>query len=52
MNQYLDFEKPIADLETKIGELLDYSTDNVDFSSDIKNWKRRPISLKGKFTVI
>ena len=46
MNQYLDFEQPIADLETKIGELRDYSTDNVDFSSEIKRLEKKADKLK------
>ncbi|MCW8891840.1 MAG: acetyl-CoA carboxylase carboxyltransferase subunit alpha [Deltaproteobacteria bacterium] len=46
MNQYLDFEKPIADLETKIGELREYSTDNVNFSSDIKKLEKKAEKLK------
>jgi len=46
MNQYLDFEQPIADLETKIGELREYSTDNVNFSSDIKKLEKKADKLK------
>jgi len=46
MNKYLDFEQPIADLETKIGELREYSTDNVDFSSDIKKLEKKADKLK------
>ncbi len=46
MNQYLDFEQPIADLETKIGELREYSTDNVDFSSEIKKLEKKADKLK------
>ncbi|MEA3362661.1 MAG: acetyl-CoA carboxylase carboxyltransferase subunit alpha [Thermodesulfobacteriota bacterium] len=46
MNQILDFEKPIADLETKIGELREYSTDNVDFSSEIKKLEKKADKLK------
>jgi acetyl-CoA carboxylase carboxyl transferase subunit alpha len=46
MNQYLDFEQPIADLETKIGELREYSTDNVDFSSEIKRLEKKAEKLK------
>lgn len=46
MNQYLDFEKPIAELETKIGELREYSTDNVDFSSDIAKLEKKADKLK------
>jgi acetyl-CoA carboxylase carboxyl transferase subunit alpha len=46
MNQYLDFEKPIVELETKIGELLEYSTDSVDFSSDISKLEKKADKLK------
>ncbi len=46
MDQYLDFEKPIADLETKIGELRDYSTDSVDFSSEIQKLEKKADKLK------
>jgi len=44
--QYLDFEKPIAELETKIGELRDFSTDSVDFSGDIKKLEKKAEKLK------
>jgi len=46
MNQYLDFEQPIADLETKIGELREYSTDNVDFTSEIQKLEKKAEKLK------
>jgi acetyl-CoA carboxylase carboxyl transferase subunit alpha len=46
MNQYLDFEKPIADLEAKIGELCDYSTDSVDFNSDVRKLEKKAEKLK------
>ncbi|PLX98780.1 MAG: acetyl-CoA carboxylase carboxyl transferase subunit alpha [Desulfuromonas sp.] len=46
MQQYLDFEKPIAELETKIGELREYSTDNVDFTSEIKKLEKKADKLK------
>ena len=46
MNQFLDFEKPIADLEAKIGELREYSTENVDFSSDIRKLEKKAEKLK------
>ncbi len=46
MNQFLDFEKPIADLEAKIGELRDYSTDSVDFTSEIKKLEKKAEKLK------
>ena len=46
MNQYLDFEQPIADLETKIGELREYSTENVDFTSEIQKLEKKAEKLK------
>lgn len=46
MKYYLDFEKPIAELETKIGELREYSTDSVDFSSDIRKLEKKADKLK------
>ncbi len=48
MNNYLDFEKPIAELETKIGELREYSTDSVDFSSEIKKLEKKADKLKNE----
>jgi acetyl-CoA carboxylase carboxyl transferase subunit alpha len=48
MNQYLDFEQPIADLETKIGELREYSTANVDFSNEIKKLEKKADKLKNE----
>ncbi len=48
MNQYLDFEQPIADLETKIGELRNYSTESVDFSSEISKLEKKADKLKGE----
>ncbi|MEJ2470988.1 MAG: acetyl-CoA carboxylase carboxyltransferase subunit alpha [Desulfuromonadales bacterium] len=46
MQFYLDFEKPIVDLEQKIKELRDYSTDRVDFSSDIKKLEKKADKLR------
>ena len=46
MKQYLDFEKPIAELETKIGELREFSTDSVDFSGDIQKLEKKAEKLK------
>jgi acetyl-CoA carboxylase carboxyl transferase subunit alpha len=46
MSNYLEFEKPLAELEAKIGELRDYSTDNVDFTSDIKKLEKKSEKLK------
>ena len=36
MQFYLEFEKPLVELEQKITELREYSTDKVDFSGEIK----------------
>ncbi|WP_144401999.1 acetyl-CoA carboxylase carboxyl transferase subunit alpha [Geoalkalibacter subterraneus] len=46
MQFYLDFEKPIFELERKIRELRDFSTDNVDFSSDIKKLEKKAAKLR------
>ena len=46
MSNFLDFEKPLAELESKIGELREFSTDNVDFSSDIKKLEKKSEKLK------
>jgi len=46
MSNYLEFEKPLAELEAKIGELRDFSTDNVDFSSDILKLEKKSDKLK------
>ena len=46
MSNYLEFEKPLAELEEKIGELRDFSTDNVDFSSDIKKLEKKSDKLR------
>ncbi len=48
MNQYLDFEKPIAELETKIGELREYSTESVDFTSEISKLEKKAEKLKNE----
>ena len=46
MQFFLDFEKPIAELEQKIKELRGYSTDSVDFSSDIKKLEKKADKLR------
>jgi acetyl-CoA carboxylase carboxyl transferase subunit alpha len=35
MHYYLDFEKPVVELESKIKELLEFSADNADLKSEI-----------------
>jgi len=46
MQFFLDFEKPLAELDQKIRELRDYSTDSVDFSSDIKKLEKKSDKLR------
>jgi len=46
MSQFLDFEKPLAELRNKISELREYSTDNVDFTSEIQKFEKKAERLK------
>jgi acetyl-CoA carboxylase carboxyl transferase subunit alpha len=46
MQFYLDFEKPLVELEQKIMELKGYSTDKVDFSADIKKLEKKAVQLR------
>ena len=46
MQFYLDFEKPLVELEQKIMELKGYSTDKVDFSGDIKKLEKKAVQLR------
>jgi acetyl-CoA carboxylase carboxyl transferase subunit alpha len=46
MQFYLDFEKPLVELDQKIRELRDYSTDSVDFSSDIRKLEKKSDKLR------
>jgi acetyl-CoA carboxylase carboxyl transferase subunit alpha len=46
MQFFLDFEKPLVELDQKIRELRDYSTDSVDFSSDIKKLEKKSNKLR------
>lgn len=46
MSQFLDFEKPLAELQNKISELREYSTDNVDFTSEIQKFEKKAERLK------
>jgi acetyl-CoA carboxylase carboxyl transferase subunit alpha len=46
MQYYLDFEKPLVELEQKIRELRDYSTDSVDFSNEIKKLEKKAEKLR------
>lgn len=46
MQYFLDFEKPLVQLEQKIRELRDYSTDSVDFSNEIKKLEKKAEKLR------
>ncbi len=46
MQAYLDFEKPLVDLEQKIHELREYSTASVDFSSELQKLEKKAEKLR------
>ena len=46
MHFFLAFEKPLVELEQKIRELRQYSTENVDFSSEIKKLEKKSEKLR------
>jgi len=46
MQFFLDFEKPLVDLQQKIRELRDYSSGTVDFSSDINKLEKKASKLR------
>jgi acetyl-CoA carboxylase carboxyl transferase subunit alpha len=46
MQYFLDFEKPIVELEQKIRELKEYSTERVDFTSEIKKLEKKADKLR------
>jgi len=46
MQFFLEFEKPIAELEQKIRELKEFSTETVDFTSDIKKLEKKAEKLR------
>jgi acetyl-CoA carboxylase carboxyl transferase subunit alpha len=46
MQAYLDFEKPLAELEHKIHELRGYSTESVDFSSELRKLEGKAETLR------
>jgi acetyl-CoA carboxylase carboxyl transferase subunit alpha len=41
LNQYLDFEKPIAELEEKLRELRDFSTASIDLKTEISRLEKK-----------
>ena len=46
MQFFLDFEKPLVELKQKIRELREYSTDNVDFSGELKKLEKKAEKLR------
>jgi len=46
MQFFLDFEKPLAELQQKIRELRDYSSGTVDFSSEINKLEKKASKLR------
>lgn len=46
MQFYLDFEKPLVELDQKIHELKGYSTEKVSFSSDIVKLEKKAEKLR------
>jgi acetyl-CoA carboxylase carboxyl transferase subunit alpha len=46
MQFFLDFEKPLVELQQKIRELRDYSSGTVDFSSDISKLEKKAGKLR------
>jgi len=46
MQFFLDFEKPLVELEQKIRELKEYSTEKVDFSTEIKKLEKKADKLR------
>ncbi|MFA5515675.1 MAG: acetyl-CoA carboxylase carboxyltransferase subunit alpha [Desulfuromonadales bacterium] len=46
MQFFLDFEKPLVELEQKIRELREYSTEKVDFSGEIKKLEKKADKLR------
>lgn len=46
MQAYLDFEKPLVELEQKIQELRAYSTESVDFSSELQKLETKAEKLR------
>ena len=46
MHFYLDFEKPLVELEQKIRELREYSTEKVDFSGEIRKLEKKAEKLR------
>lgn len=46
MQFHLDFEKPLVDLEQKIRDLREFSTEKVDFAGDIMKLEKKAAKLR------
>ncbi|PLX95235.1 MAG: acetyl-CoA carboxylase carboxyl transferase subunit alpha [Desulfuromonas sp.] len=46
MQFFLDFEKPLVELEQKISELKSYSTHTVDFTSEVRKLEKKANKLR------
>lgn len=46
MQFYLDFEKPLVELEQKIRDLREFSTEKVDFAGDILKLEKKAAKLR------
>jgi acetyl-CoA carboxylase carboxyl transferase subunit alpha len=46
MQYFLDFEKPLVELEQKIRELKEFSTEKVDFSGEVKKLEKKAEKLR------
>jgi acetyl-CoA carboxylase carboxyl transferase subunit alpha len=46
MQYFLDFEKPLVELEQKIRELREFSTEKVDFGSEIRKLEKKAEKLR------
>ena len=45
-NQYLEFEKPLAELDKRIQELLTYSTEGVDLTAEVKKLEEKAEKMR------
>lgn len=48
LNPYLDFEKPIAELEEKLRELQEFSTDKLDLKAEVGRLEQKVEKMRGE----
>ncbi len=48
LNPYLDFEKPIAELEEKLRELQEFSTDKLDLKAEVNRLEQKVEKMRGE----